>query len=44
MKWFRDLVIEFKLNPHAFFTVGYEFPADDTTPVTWNCTTYGWGK
>ena len=44
MKAFKDLILEFRLNPYAFFTSGYTNDVNDGAPVNNNNATWMWGK
>lgn len=44
MKLFKDLILEFRLNPYAMFTSGYINDVDDSTPVNATFSTFGVNK
>ena len=44
MKLFKDLILEFRMNPYAMFTSGYINDVDNATPTITNLSHYGVNK
>lgn len=44
MKLFKDLILEFRLNPYAMFTSGYINDIDNATPTVNTFSNFGVNK